>query len=175
MFFLSLLNCRVDLYFSYAYVAWAHWFWSADPSFSLMRIWIRLFTSVRIRRLRCRSRSCSSSKSCKSANLVYRPSTGSFQASSPSSGLPWLHFELPQLMNFDFDTDPDPVLTLTDPAFHSDSDPDLTSQNDADPDPQYCWSHAPNYPKTVIVCLKLASAVFFLIVKKVSTPRFNWT
>ncbi len=37
--------------------------------------------------------------------LVYRPSVAPFQASASDPS--WLHFEPPQLLNFDFDADPD--------------------------------------------------------------------
>jgi hypothetical protein len=51
---------------------------------------------------------------------------------------PWLHFEQPELPNFDLDADTDPDLAFDfdadpTPAFHSGAVPDPSSENDADP------------------------------------------
>jgi hypothetical protein len=48
----------------------------------------------------------------------------------------WLHFEPPQLLNFDHKENPDPAFNFDsdkDPAFHSDGDPNPAFQNNTDP------------------------------------------
>jgi hypothetical protein len=81
---------------------------------------------------------------CKSATLVcaFRPSAAPFVSIHASilslyvSRPLWLHFELPELLNFDFDADADLAFDFDadpTPAFHSDAVPDPTSQKDADP------------------------------------------
>jgi hypothetical protein len=56
----------------------------------------------------------------------------------------WLHFERPELLNFDFDLDADPDL-----AFDFDADPDLAFDFDADPTPAFYsgGGSGSNFPK----------------------------
>ncbi len=74
------------------------------------------------------------------ANLrpwVIRPSTASCASIESVQGPLELHFEPPQLLNFDFDANPDP-----DPAFDVDRQsnpiPNPSFHSDADPDSQRC-------------------------------------
>ncbi len=96
------------------------------PLFLLIQIRIRLLTWMRTG-----SRSCSSSKWCKSATLgLQRTFTWhhfSLHASALSVlGPPRLHFEPLKLLNLDFNADPDP-------AFNCKAEPDPASQNNANP------------------------------------------
>jgi hypothetical protein len=145
-------------------VADPHHFVICNPVslFTLMRIRIRLFTSMRIRTLFLINviRICDQ-RSADLPQLHFEPLRLLCKRSQPSLA-PFVAW--PQLLNFVFDADPDLILFLNcmririlplalmririlllalmqsanlDPAFHCNAYPGSASQNVADPDPQH--------------------------------------
>ncbi len=124
---------------------------------TLMRIRIPLFTLMRIRILL-------SAKWCEAANIglqtIHRFIL-SLHTSTYRVGPPWLHFEPPQLPNFDFDADPDP-----DPVYHSHAD----AIPDPDPAFKMCGSGSATLQDLAKLCLLKAQLNF----TESKEPAMHW-
>jgi hypothetical protein len=82
----------------------------------------------------------------------------------------WLHFEAPQLLNFDHKANPDPASNFDsdpDPAFHSVEDPNPASQHDTDP----CGSESDKWEKVATMWASFVSLFQISVRNHISNTR----